>query len=115
MKYKGIILNQGKQFIVGDDLEFSFIVADENGTLLSNFDGWTFRATLYLLASTITNSYITITTSGNKVTLSIPNSATEDLTSNIRYLLIVKGALSSKDYTLIRKEIYFKKENLDWN
>jgi len=114
MKYKGILLFQGNQFVVGDDFLEELVIADEDGTLLSNLTGWTFRAELHSLASSITNTYITITTSGSKATLSIPNSATEDLTSDIRYVLIVKGKLDSKDYTLVRKNLYFKKEVLDW-
>ena len=114
MKYKGILLFQDNQFVAGDDFLEKFVIADENGTLLSNLTGWTFRAKLHSLASSITNSYITITTSGNKATLSIPNSATDDLTSDVRYALIIKGTLDNKDYTLVRKNLYFKKEVLDW-
>jgi len=113
MKYKGILLFQGNQFVVGDDFLEEFVVADENGTPLLNLDDWTFRAELHSLASSITNSYITITTSENKATLSIPNSVTEDLTSDIRYVLIIKGTLDNKDFTLVRKNLYFKKEILD--
>jgi len=111
--YKGILINRQSKYYAGDDFNFTFVVEDENGDLLSSFINWTFRAELYSLANSVPNSQITITTSGNKVYVSIPNSATEDLNDNVKYILILKGTLGGKDYSIGREILWINEEILD--
>ena len=113
MLYKAILINKQDRYVAGDDFLFTFVLVDENGDYLSDLSGWEFESTFYSLANSIPNSYITIITSGNKIYVSIPNSATEDLNSNVKYILILKGSLSDKDYSLSRETFYVEDEILD--
>jgi len=111
--YKGILINKQEQYVAGEDFDFIFVIMDDNGDYVSDFTNWTFRAELYSLANSIENESITITASGHKVTVSLPNSETEDLNDNVNYVLVLKGTLNSKDYNLVREELYIKSEILD--
>jgi hypothetical protein len=111
--YRAILTNKQKRYVIGDDFWFTYRIVDENGDFVNTLSGWTFRGELYSLANSIPNSQISITTTSNRINLSISNLHTQDLNANVRYILILKGTLDSKDYSLSREIFYLEEEILD--
>jgi hypothetical protein len=115
MTYKAIRLNKNNdKHYVGSDLEFTYYIVDENDNIVYNLSSFTFSAKLYSDAdSGYTFDQATyMTVSGEKIILSIPNSLTTSFMYEQRYVLELQGTISSKINTLLREEIFLKRELL---
>lgn len=115
MKYRAVRLNKNtNKFYVGEDLEFKYYLIDENDNIVYDLSSFTFSAKLYSDADSGYTfdqaTYMTI--SGEKITLSIPNSLTTSFMYEQRYILELQGTINSKINTLLREEIFLKRELL---
>jgi hypothetical protein len=116
MQYKTTLIERERIFIIGDDIDFNFVIKDSNGLLVNDISSWEFK--VYLNSANMNEVEMSgstyLTTSGGKVVLSIPTSITTNLEDDISYRLNLVGILSTKIYTLCEIEIWFKNRNNNW-
>lgn len=117
---KAIYLEQVYNFTVGDDVDMTFILRDENGSLISSFTDYYIRCEVTnnsdetLLKNTKAGGGDSqISTSGAEITIHIPNTDTTNYSEG-EYRVELQLTISSKIYTVFSEDIYFKAEKLDW-
>lgn len=114
-KYHAVYLNREDTFTHGETIEMVFVVYDSNGDLVTDLSGFEFNAHLEDGVDELALENATdFSVSGEKVTLTISDSDTENFSAN-KFSFELACTVSSKNYTLLRDTIYFKKDELDWD
>jgi hypothetical protein len=113
MKYRAKRLNRNtEKFYVGEDLELTYYIVDENDNIVYDLSDFTFTAKLYSDGDSGLEfdeaTYMTV--SDEKVTVSIPNTSTIDFVYEERYIFELSATENSKKHVLLREEIYFGRE-----
>jgi len=123
--YTAELINRHKLYFKGDDIPLRFIVRDEDGALLTNFDnlGIKCEITNYgdetkLSDTAAGGSDDEISISDSEITVHVPNADTVDYAVGYFIVELQLEDLSESDntqyYTIFSDKIYFEDETLDW-
>lgn len=97
---KLININQNLNFTQNNDIEIEFILLDNNSDIVTELGDYTFLGEIENQLS-MDNDYFT--KSGEKLTLTIPNSVMNISAEN--YDLEIQATISTKIYTVFRERI----------
>jgi hypothetical protein len=117
MQYKAIYLEGRKQFYAGETIELTFIIIDSENEYISDYSSVTVRCEL-TDAGTDTKldngARGGITTSGKKVTVSIPSATTATYNEDT-FDIELEIVIGSKTYHVYRDKLTVSEEIVDWS
>ena len=116
MQYKAIYLEGRKQFYVGETIELTFIIIDSENEYISDYSSVTVKCDLYSGGTSTkldNDARGGITTSGKKITVSIPTATTTTYSPGI-FDIELEIVIGSKVYNIYRDKLTISEERVDW-